>query len=111
MTLLRFNAAARHILVEGGERIHGGEKFEVDEERALELLTNPHVDIVEVAPDAVESAGAEAPTDAVETPGDGETPTETVEADAASAENVATETDTQREADDGGAPSIEGGTL
>lgn len=109
MKKLLFDAPAHHILVEGGERIHGGGTFEAKDERALELLTSPALDIVEV-PDAVEPVEVdETPAD-TDTSGPGEPLTETVEADTAPADNVATETDTQREADDGEAHSIEGGT-
>lgn len=96
MTLLLFNAPADQVLAEGEQRIPGGQKFEVDEERALELLTQPGL-FVRTEPDP-----------SVETVPDGDTAI--VEADPASAENVATETDTTREADDGEAHSIEGGT-
>lgn len=53
MRLVRlvYMAPSHHVLVEGGERIHGGQEFAADEDRALELLTSPHY-LVQKAPRA-----------------------------------------------------------
>jgi hypothetical protein len=48
MQRLRFNAPSHYVLEEGDKTIHGGEEFEVTDERALELLTSPHLDVSEV---------------------------------------------------------------
>jgi hypothetical protein len=47
MKRLRFDQPSSHVLIENGERIHGGGEFFATDERALELLTDPHVRIVE----------------------------------------------------------------
>lgn len=44
---LVFNGRPQDTLVEGEDVIRGGEEFEVDAERAEELLTNPTVDVSE----------------------------------------------------------------
>lgn len=44
---LVFDAASHHKLIEGGETIHGGQEFTVDDDRALELLTQPGLSIKE----------------------------------------------------------------
>ena len=52
---LLFDAPRHHTLLpegRGGPVVCGGETFDVsDPERALELLTDPHIDVVEVATD------------------------------------------------------------
>lgn len=48
MKTLKFNAPAHHTLVEDDEEVAGGETFKVTDERALELLTQPGIDVSEV---------------------------------------------------------------
>lgn len=45
-----FHADPQHILVEDDQRISGGDEFTVTDDRALELLTDPSLTILE-APD------------------------------------------------------------
>lgn len=48
---LVFDAPKGHTLIEGGETIAAGQEFDVpDEERARELLTDPHVSVREAVP-------------------------------------------------------------
>jgi hypothetical protein len=68
MKLLRYDAPPRHVLVEEGRQIHGGEEFEVTNERAEELLTNPHLAVSEVG------AGSPEPPDEKSEVGEGVEP-------------------------------------
>lgn len=51
MKRLIYHADPQHVLVEGDQRISGGDEFTVSDDRALELLTDPSLTILE-APDA-----------------------------------------------------------
>lgn len=51
MKRLIFHADPQHVLVEGDQRISGGDEFTVSDDRALELLTDPALTVLE-APDA-----------------------------------------------------------
>lgn len=51
MKRLLFHADSQHVLVEGDQRISGGDEFTVSDDRALELLTDPALTVLE-APDA-----------------------------------------------------------
>lgn len=47
MRTLLFDAPEHHVLLEGDQTIHGGELFEVSNERAEELLTQPNLDVTD----------------------------------------------------------------
>lgn len=56
MRHLMFQAPAHHTLNVDGDVIHGGQTFDVeDEERALELLTQPGLSVIEVEPGTAEN--------------------------------------------------------
>jgi hypothetical protein len=46
---LTFNAPAHHTLVVDGERVQGGQDFTVADDRAEQLLADPHVAIAQAA--------------------------------------------------------------
>lgn len=47
MKRLQYRAPAGHLLVTDGQTVEAGETFEVGDERALELLTDPAIDVIE----------------------------------------------------------------
>lgn len=59
MQRLRYDAPSHYTLREDGKEIAGGSEFEVSDERALELLTDPNLNVSEV--DNVDQ-GAETPS-------------------------------------------------
>lgn len=48
MRSLTYNARPHHILLEGGQEIHGGEEFTVSHKRAAELLADTTVSVTDL---------------------------------------------------------------
>lgn len=57
MTIIRYNAPSKHVLIVDNNECHGGETLDVTPEQAEELLTAPYADVSIVDGEASDHTG------------------------------------------------------